>query len=217
MRKIDTIVRMLNQEFPHPCIELNYSNPLELLVATILSAQCTDQRVNRVTAKLFKKYRSVRDYAHADPVTFETEIRSTGFYKNKTKNITGCCQELIRRFDGQVPRTMEDLVMLPGVWRKTASVILGHCFGSPAIVVDTHVLRVSCRLGLTKTKNPDVVEQDLARVFPPKQWVRISQQMVLYGRYKCKAKGPLCGSCGMRPVCSFYKSQGAPSRKLGTA
>ena len=203
----DHIIKTFDHVFPHPRVELNYSSPLELLVATILSAQCTDQRVNQVTARLFKKYKKAQDYARADLEALEQEIRSTGFYKSKAKNIIRCCQDLERRFGGKVPRTMEELTTLPGVGRKTASVILGNCFGHPAIVVDTHVLRVSRRLGLTKSDDPDTVEQDLAKLFPPKQWVRISHQMILHGRYICKAKRPLCDSCEMRPVCTFYKSQ----------
>jgi endonuclease III len=207
MRRIDHIIKTFDHTFPKPSVELNYSNPLELLVATILSARCTDQRVNQVTARLFKKYKKVQDYAQADPDTLEQEIRSTGFYKNKARNIIRCCQELTRRFSSKVPQTMEELTSLPGVWRKTASVIIGNCFGQPAIVVDTHVLRVSRRLGLTQSDDPDTVEEDLAKILPPKRWVRISHQMVLHGRYICKAKHPLCDSCELRPVCLYYQSR----------
>ena len=207
MKKLNTIIKTLEREFPKPAVELVYSDPLELLVATILSAQCTDERVNRVTATLFKKYRTAKDYAQADPGVLEQEIRSTGFYKSKAKNIIRCCQSLMQRFGGRIPQTMEELTTLPGVWRKTASVILGNCFGQPAIVVDTHVLRVSRRLGLTGSEDPDRVEQDLARLLPQKLWTRVSHQLLLHGRYVCKAKTPLCSSCGMRPVCPYYPSR----------
>ncbi len=205
-KKIETILKTLDREFPKPGVELNYSNPLELLVATILSAQCTDQRVNQVTAKLFKKYRTPGDYSRADAEAFGQEIRSTGFYKNKAKNIIRCCRELATRFRGNVPDTMEELVSLPGVWRKTASVILGNCFGKPAIVVDTHVLRVSRRLDLTRSENPDDVEEDLSALFPRKLWIRVSHQLLLHGRYICKAKTPLCASCTMKTVCAYFRS-----------
>jgi endonuclease-3 len=213
MKKLDTIRKVLDQEFPKPAVELHHSNPLELLIATILSAQCTDERVNRVTASLFKKYRKAIDYAEADPKLFEQEIRSTGFYKSKAKNIIRCCQALVQRFGGQVPKTMEELTTLPGVWRKTASVILGNCFGQPAIVVDTHVLRVSRRLGLTRSEDPDEVERDLAKLLPESSWTRVSHQLLLHGRYICKAKKPDCPSCGMKSVCAFYSSQ-SPSKAV---
>jgi endonuclease-3 len=207
MGKLDTILGTLDQAYPDPRVELNYSNPLELLVATILSAQCTDRRVNNVTYNLFNKYRSVRDYANADLEKFSEEIRPTGFYRNKAKNIIRCCRVIEERFGGEIPKTMDELVTLPGVWRKTASVLLGNCFGTPAIVVDTHMLRVSQRLGLTDSSDPDVVEEHLARKLPPRRWVRFSRQMILYGRYVCKARKPACADCGMRSVCSYYRAQ----------
>lgn len=207
MGKIDIILKSLDQAFPEPRVELNYSNPLELLVATILSAQCTDQRVNKVTINLFNKYKTVKDYSNADLEELSGEIRSTGFYKNKAKNIIRCCRDIEQRFGGRVPDTMEDLISLPGVWRKTASVILGNCFDVPAIVVDTHMLRVSQRLGLTDSKEPDVVEKDLSGKFPSRIWVRFSRQMVLFGRYVCKARTPSCPTCGMKTVCRYYRDQ----------
>lgn len=204
MGRREAILRELDRKIPSPKVELRHSSPLELLVATILSAQCTDERVNRVTESLFRKYRSARDYAHADPETLEEEVRPTGFYRNKARNIIRCCRDLEERFGGHVPRTMEELVSLPGVWRKTASVILGNCFGQPAIVVDTHVLRVSRRLGLTRSDDPDVVEQDLASFFPRKTWIRRSHQILLFGRYTCKARAPQCSACGLSPLCPYY-------------
>jgi endonuclease III len=207
MRRLKIILDVLDREVPDPKVELKYSDPLELLVATILSARCTDERVNRVTAGLFRKYRKVLDYAEADPETLAEEIRSTGFFRNKARNIIRCCRELVDRFGGIIPDRMEDLVSLPGVWRKTASVILGNCFGTPAIVVDTHVLRVSQRLGLTASEDPDQVEQDLGGLLPMKTWTRRSHQMILFGRRICTARAPLCSSCGMRPICSYYLTQ----------
>ena len=165
MVKAQRLAQVLDREFPDPKVELRYSNPLELLIATILSAQCTDERVNKVTARLFKKYRTAKAYARADPAVLEQEIRPTGFFRNKARNIIGCCRALEERHGGRVPRSMEDLIKLPGVWRKTAGVILGNCFGVPAIVVDTHVRRVSRRLGLSRSDDPDEIEEDLARLF----------------------------------------------------
>ena len=208
--KISKIQEILDREFPEPRCELNHSNPLELLIATILSAQCTDQRVNQVTDRLFKSYRRPEDYAKADPIELSEVIRPTGFFNNKTRNIIGCCQALVDRFEGKVPKTMEALVSLPGVGRKTASVILGHCFGQPAIVVDTHVLRVSRRLELTLSDKADVVEQDLARMIPKDRWTRFSSQLLLHGRTICKAKKPSCSSCEMKPICAFFKLELKP-------
>jgi endonuclease III len=201
-RKIK-LLHYLDDQFGGRAIELNYSNPLELLVATILSAQCTDQRVNQVTSTLFRKYRTARDYAEAKVSTFEKEIRSTGFYKAKTMNIIRCCQELVEKHHGKVPDTMEELTTLPGVWRKTANVILGNVFGQPAIVVDTHVTRVSQRIGLTRSEDADQIEQDLARILPKKRWTEVSHQLLLHGRYVCKAKAPDCFRCGLFKICTW--------------
>lgn len=204
-QKIRKIREVLDRAFPEPRGELNHSNPLELLIATILSAQCTDKRVNQVTVALFNRYKRPEDYAGADPIKLSEAIRPTGFYKNKAKNIIGCCQALVDRFEGEVPKTMEELVTLSGVGRKTASVILGHCFAQAAIVVDTHVLRVSRRLELTSSDKADVVEQDLARVIPKTEWTRFSNQLLLYGRTICEALKPSCSSCDLKPHCSFFK------------
>ena len=207
MQKAEAVLKALNAGFPRPTVELNYANSLELLVATILSAQCTDPIVNQVTEKLFKKYQEAPAYAGASQEVLEKEIRPTGFYRNKARNIIRCCRALENQFGGRIPDTMEELTSLPGVGRKTASVILGNCFGKPAIVVDTHVLRVSRRLGLTHSGNPDKVEKHLARQFPPEQWVRLSHQLILHGRTICKARAPLCLNCGMKSVCAFYSTQ----------
>ena len=205
MKKLDHLLKVLDREFPDPKVELRSSNPLELLIATILSAQCTDERVNKVTPHLFKKYKTAKDYAGADPAVLEQEIRSTGFYKNKAKNIIGCCRALVEKHGGGIPDTMEELIELPGVWRKTAGVILGNCFGLPAIVVDTHVRRVSQRLELTESEDPDEIEGDLGRLIPRKSWTRVSHQLLLHGRYVCKAKNPHCPECKLKPICGHYK------------
>ena len=205
MKKLEHLIKVLDREFPDPKVELHYSSPLELLIATILSAQCTDERVNKVTPHLFKKYKSAKDYANADPAVFEQEIRSTGFYKNKTKSIIGCCRALVEKHGGKIPRTMEELIELPGVWRKTAGVILGNCFGQPVIVVDTHVRRVSQRLGLTRSDDPDEIEKDLGRLIPKKKWTRVSHQLLLHGRTICKAKTPRCSGCELKSICGYYK------------
>jgi endonuclease-3 len=201
MKKVRAIFKYLGKQFKNRPIELDYSTPLELLVATILSAQCTDRRVNQVTPALFKKYKTARDYARADQATLEKEIRSTGFYRAKAKNIIRCCQQLVEKYDGQIPDTLEELITLPGVWRKTANVILGNYFGKPAIVVDTHVKRVSQRLGLTRSGNPDDIEKDLARLLPREHWTEGAHQLLLHGRYICKARTPHCSECGLYRVC----------------
>ncbi len=189
------MLKLFDQAVPEPEIELNHSNPLELLVATILSAQCTDERVNKVTRFLFKKYKTAKDYAKADLSSFESEIKPTGFYKNKAKNVISACKVIVEFFNGKVPETIEELTTLPGVGRKTANVILGGWFKQPAIVVDTHVKRVTNRLGLTKSEDPEVIEFDLQRFFPPEKWSKTSLQILLFGRYTCKAKNPECEGC----------------------
>ncbi len=198
----------LDRRIPEPRIELHSSNPLELLVATILSAQCTDTRVNRVTPALFKKYPRAEDYAKADPGELEAMVRSTGFFRMKARNLIACGQALVERHGGKVPDRMEDLIRLPGVWRKTANVILGACFGKPAIVVDTHVRRVAQRWALTRSDDADRIEQDLAGLIPRKAWARVSQQMLLYGRYFCTARNPECDRCG---AAAFL---GRPARRV---
>ncbi|HET6465620.1 MAG TPA: endonuclease III [Nitrospiria bacterium] len=208
MNKLDHLIKVLDREFPDPKVELRYKTPLELLIATILSAQCTDERVNKVTPHLFKKYKSAKDYAGADPAVLEQEVRSTGFYKNKAKNMIRCCQVLVEKHAGRVPQTMEELTALPGVGRKTANVLLGNSFGRPAIVVDTHVRRVSQRLGLTRSDDPDEIETELGRFIPEKKWSRVSLQLLLHGRYRCTAKKPDCPDCDLKPICSYFKQNG---------
>lgn len=197
------LLRLLEEEFPKPAMALYYETPLQLLVATILSAQCTDERVNQVTKRLFARYRSAEDYAKADPAVLEQEIRSTGFYRAKARNLIQCGQALVGRFGGQVPGAMEELVALPGVGRKTANVILGNCFGVPSVVVDTHVKRVSRRLGLVDTDDPDKIEAALQQVLPKRVWTRGSHQLLLHGRHICQARVPRCHECRLYELCPW--------------
>jgi len=197
-----TIIRLLEKEYPQAKIALNYNNPLELLVATILSAQCTDERVNKVTATLFKKYRKAKDYANADLAELEQEIRSTGFFRNKAKNIRATGQMLVDRFDSQVPKTMNEMLQLPGVARKTANIVLQNAYGIvEGIAVDTHVRRVSKRLGLTDSENQDRIEQDLMRIVPKDKWMRITDLLIFLGRNVCVARKPKCEICVLNKVC----------------
>lgn len=197
------IIGLLAKTWPEPKLALHYSSPLELLVAVILSAQCTDARVNEVTRTLFRKYRSAKDYADADPATFEEEIRSTGFYRNKAKAVMGCCRKLVEDFGGKVPRMLEELTSLPGVGRKTANMVLGNAFGIPGIAVDTHVLRVSNRLGLASSDDPEEVEAQLAKQIPKQKWTVVSNALILHGREVCTARKPECGRCPLAGACDW--------------
>lgn len=197
------IAKLLLGKYPNPKIALNFSNPLELLVATILSAQCTDVRVNEVTKNLFKKYTTARDYAHAELKKFENEIKSTGFYKNKAKMIKECCKKILIDFNGEVPATLEELTTLPSVGRKTANVVLGSAFGRQTIAVDTHVLRVSNRLGIVSSNNPDKVEEELVRQFPQGRLTAFNLALILHGRETCAAKKPKCPECVLYDECEW--------------
>jgi len=197
------LLQLLDEEIPNPKVVLHYKTPLQLLVATILSAQCTDERVNQVTKGLFTRYRTAQDYAQADVSALEKEIRSTGFYKAKTRSLIRCGRALVDRFDGQVPRTMDDLITLPGVGRKTANVILGNCFGVPSVVVDTHVRRVTQRLGLAKTDDPEKIEMALQRLLPKASWTKGSHQLLLHGRHVCRARAPRCQACRLYALCPW--------------
>ena len=204
MKKIDTAVKVLDilqKEYPDARVTLDFKDPLQLLIATILAAQCTDERVNQVTKDLFKKYRKASDYARADLKTLEGEIRSTGFFRNKAKSITGCGQALVEKFNGQVPRTLEELTSLPGVGRKTANIILGNAFGQQAIAVDTHVKRVTHRLGWAKSDDPDKIEFELMEVIPQNRWTLGCHQIVFHGRRVCMAKKPKCSICPVNKLC----------------
>lgn len=197
------IVALLLKKYPEPKLALHYGNPLELLIAVILSAQCTDARVNEVTASLFKKYKKARDYAAAEPAVLEEAIRSTGFYKNKTRSVIACCRKLVADFHGEVPHTLEELTTLPGVGRKTANMVLGNAFGVPAIAVDTHVLRVSNRLGLAHSGDPQAVEEALMRQVAKDKWTVFGNAMILHGRETCIARKPRCPECVLRAVCEW--------------
>ena len=202
-RRMGRMLKALQSSVGSAKIELTHRTPLELLVATVLSAQCTDERVNQVTPALFRKYRSAVDYALAEPGELETMIRSTGFFKSKARNLVACGRALAERFGGAVPETMEALVTLPGVGRKTANVILGGAFGQPGVVVDTHVKRVSHRLGLSASDDPDRIEQDLQRLMPRAQWTPGSQRLLLHGRYVCVARAPRCDRCVLYEECAW--------------
>jgi endonuclease-3 len=196
------IVRRLALEYPEAKCALNYRTPLELLVATILSAQCTDVRVNLVTAALFRRYRRAADYAAAEPATLEAEIRTTGFFRNKAKSIRGCCQALVDHYGGEVPADMTALVALPGVGRKTANVVLGTAFGlATGVVVDTHVQRLARRMGLTRQADPQKVETDLMSILPQHEWIQFSHRMIHHGRRVCTARNPACDTCGLFDIC----------------
>jgi endonuclease III len=197
------LLARLDEEFPKPRTALHYKTPLQLLVATILSAQCTDERVNLVTKTLFARYRTAQDFANADRPTLEAEIRSTGFYKAKANSLIACGKQLVERFGGKVPRTLEELVTLSGVGRKTANVVLGNCFGVPSVVVDTHVKRVSQRLGLVATDDPDKIELVLQQVLPKDRWTRGSHQLLLHGRHICIARAPKCPVCRLNSLCPW--------------
>jgi len=201
--RVKEIIKILSKEIPDSRIALRFSHPLELLIATILSAQCTDVKVNQVTVDLFKKYRSAKDYAEVNLAKLEEEIRPTGFYRNKAKSIQKCCQELVKRFGGEIPNTLGELVTLPGVGRKTANVILGNVFGTPGIVVDTHVHRVSQRIGLTKNDDPVKIEFDLMEIVPQKEWTHFSNLLIWHGRRTCVAKKPLCEQCAIQKWCDY--------------
>jgi endonuclease-3 len=196
------VVRQLAKTYPDAVCALDYQTPLELLVATILSAQCTDQRVNLVTRDLFRKYRSAADFARATQEELERDIQSTGFFRNKAKAIRGTCQVLAERFGGNVPQDLDELVQLPGVGRKTANVVLGTAYGiASGVVVDTHVARVSRRLGLARQKTPEKIEEELLALLPRKEWINFSHRMIHHGRRICAARGPKCESCPMNSFC----------------
>lgn len=197
------IATLLLKKYPEPRLALHYGNPLELLIAVILSAQCTDARINEVTASLFKKYRTAEDYAAADPAVLEAEIRPTGFYRNKARSVIACCQKLVADFHGEIPHTLKALTTLPGVGRKTANMVLGNAFRVPAIAVDTHVLRVSNRLGLVHSDDPGQVEEALMRQVAKDKWTAFGNAMILHGRETCIARKPRCPECVLRAVCEW--------------
>jgi endonuclease-3 len=195
------IVRMLAQEYPDARCALHHENPLQLLIATILSAQCTDARVNLVTPGLFARFPNAKAFATADPRALEAAIQSTGFFRNKARNIQECCKQLVSQYQGQVPKTMEELVQLPGVGRKTANVILGSAYDVPGITVDTHVKRLSRRMGLTTQTDPEKIERDLMQLIPRKEWTMFSHRLIFHGRQVCYARKPNCPGCALNKIC----------------
>lgn len=208
VQKIEAIVSILDRHYPTARCTLDFSNPLQLLIATMLSAQCTDERVNQVTPELFRKYPSAEAFAEASLGELEKAIRSTGFFRNKAKNIRDCCRILVERFNGKVPDDLKALIQLPGIGRKTANVVLGNAFQiASGIVVDTHVKRVSQRLGLTTEQDPAKIERDLTRLLPKERWILFSHQIIQHGRHVCLARNPKCTQCPLRRY-SIYERKG---------
>lgn len=204
--RMGDVISRLSVIYPEVKIQLDYQNPFELLVATILSAQCTDARVNIVTQSLFNKYYSPDDYLKVPVEELELDIFSTGFYKAKAKNIRGACQKIINDFDGKVPDNMNDILTLPGVGRKTANVVLGHCFNTPGIVVDTHVIRISNKLGFIETTDAVKIEYKLMKIIPKELWVNFTHYFINHGRMTCIARRPKCSECAIADLC--------PSREI---
>src|SRR5260221_5949636 len=201
-KRVASILAGLDAAYPDATCELNYSSAFQLLIATILSAQCTDVRVNQVTSELFKKYTKPEDFAFASPAELEKEIRPTGFFRNKTKSIMGASKGLIERFGGEVPRSREEILKLPGVARKTGNVVLGTAYGiASGVVVDTHVMRLSQRLDLTRNDDPKKIEQDLMKVIPENKWIKFSHQLIWHGRRVCAARKPKCAECNLESLC----------------
>ena len=200
-KRVRQIIEILDIEYPNAKTALHFTNPVELLVATVLSAQCTDERVNKVTRNLFRKYRSAEDYARVDLDELENDIRPTGFFRNKAKAIKNFCTDLVEKFNGRVPDNLEDLVSLSGIGRKTANLVLGEVYGIPGVVVDTHVLRLSRLIGMTKNTDPTKVEFDLMEVVPRDQWIRFSNLLILHGRAICIARRPKHGYCKIVDLC----------------
>jgi endonuclease-3 len=200
--RVRLILKKLDEAYPNATCALTHETPFQLLISTILSAQCTDVRVNQVTETLYKKYPNAKAFAYASPAELEQDIRPTGFFRNKTKSIMGASKQVVEELQGEVPKTMEELLKLPGVARKTANVVLGTAFGiASGVVVDTHVLRLSRRLDLTKNVDPKKVEQDLIQVIPREKWILFSHQLIWHGRKVCQARKPKCLECNLEPIC----------------
>ena len=201
-KRVTAILAGLQEAYPEATCELKHENAFQLVISTILSAQCTDVRVNMVTEKLYKKYAKPEDFAFANPAELEAEIRPTGFFRNKTKSIMGASQAIVEKFGGQVPRTMEEILTLPGVARKTANVVLGTAYGiASGVVVDTHVMRLSQRLDLTRNQDPKKIEQDLMAIIPQDKWIQFSHQLIWHGRRVCFARKPKCAECNLEMLC----------------
>ncbi len=204
MDKTFSLIEKIKEEYPDPKCELNFGSPFQLLVAVVLSAQCTDKRVNQVTEKMFKKYSTPKDFADIDIGVLENEIRPCGFYHNKAKAIKSLSQDIVNKFDGKLPTSKEDLKSLAGVGEKTANVVISMAYGTPAIAVDTHVFRVSNRLGLANANTPEKTQAQLEKVLPKDFWTRAHYSLVLHGRYVCKAIKPRCAECNLKEFCKFY-------------
>lgn len=201
--KAKTIISRLDKAYPDAHLELDFSSPFELLVATILAAQCTDERVNKVTTDLFKKYRSPKDYLKVPIEELQEDIRPTGFYRNKSKSVVNCCRMLEEEYGGRMPSSVDDLTRLPGVGRKTANIVRGNAMGQQAIGVDTHVKRVSGRLGLAESSDPDKIELELSELLPESAWTKGALLLQWHGRYTCTARGPKCGECSVFELCEW--------------
>jgi len=205
--KAAAVLHELSNLYPDAGCSLDFTDPLELLVATQLAAQCTDVRVNIVTKDLFKKYRTAEDYAGADLSELEEDIKSTGFFRNKARNIKECCLKLLKDYGGQVPDNMGDLLSLPGVGRKTANVLLSTIFNKPGVIVDTHCTRLAGRIGLTTSENPGIIEKDLMKILPRKEWANFSHYLVYHGREICQARKPKCEICSILPYCDYGRKK----------
>lgn len=203
--KTEKVLEFLDKKYPDASCSLEYKTPFELLVATILSAQCTDERVNKVTKQLFKRYNTPEDFANADLENLKQLVKPTGFFNNKAKNIKNMAITLVKDFNSKVPETMDKLIKLPGVGRKTANVILGNFYNPEGVVVDTHVKRITHRLGLTKNSDPEKIEKDLMNILPKDRWNIFSHQMILFGRDICSARKPECYICQLSEICDFYQ------------
>lgn len=206
MQKVKKILEILEKEYPDARVTLDFKNPLELLIATILAAQCTDERVNQVTRSLFKKYEGAGDYVGVDIERLEEDIRPTGFFKNKARAIKECCRKIEEDFHGEVPDTLEELTALSGVGRKTANIVLANAYDQDAMAVDTHVKRVSARLGLAHSKDPDKIEEELCKIIPRDKWSMTTHWLVFHGRVVCHAKKPECETCPLKKYCDYYQT-----------
>ena len=203
--RAEEVLKRLRKTYPDARCSLDFTNPLELLVATILAAQCTDARVNKVTPALFKKYKTLQDYVDAPQEALEEAVRTCGFFRQKSKSIKKACASIVEQFGGEVPGTMEELVQLDGVGRKTANVLLGECFDTPGVVVDTHCKRVAARLGFTKHDDPTKIERDLMKIWPRESWTIFSHCLVFHGRNVCQARKPKCEACVLSELCPYYE------------
>ncbi len=204
-QKVVEILKVLDELYPNAECSLEYENPLQLLISTQLAAQCTDARVNIVAKDLYKKYQTAEDFANADLSELEQDIRSTGFYRNKAKNIIACCKQLVEKYDGKIPNNMEELLQLPGVGRKTANLVLYEIYGIQGVVVDTHAKRLSNHIGLTKNEDPEKIEYDLQKIVPKERWADFCHKLVFHGREICNARKPDCENCKINSLCDHYK------------